>query len=125
MLTYIAEHPELLGSEHAYTVIHSVDPVPRSAHSALGSDVVAQYYESEIGAVLNPIREFFQQRAMAPEFVHTIASPAESIAEHARAGGFDLIVMGSHGHGRLASLVLGSVTMKVLAQSTLPVLIIR
>jgi nucleotide-binding universal stress UspA family protein len=36
-----------------------------------------------------------------------------------------MIVMGSHGHGALANVVLGSVTTKVLAIATVPVLIVR
>jgi nucleotide-binding universal stress UspA family protein len=37
----------------------------------------------------------------------------------------DLIVMGSHGHTALKGLVLGSVAQKVLAYSTVPVLVLR
>jgi nucleotide-binding universal stress UspA family protein len=33
--------------------------------------------------------------------------------------------MGSHGHGTLANLVLGSVATKVLASTRVPVLLIR
>ena len=34
----------------------------------------------------------------------------ETIAKVANTGKFDLLVMGSHGHGALATLVVGSVT---------------
>ena len=33
--------------------------------------------------------------------------------------------MGSHGHGNLASLVMGSVAMKVMARCKTPLLIVR
>jgi nucleotide-binding universal stress UspA family protein len=33
--------------------------------------------------------------------------------------------MGSHGHGTLVNLVMGSVATKVLAQSKIPVLLVR
>jgi nucleotide-binding universal stress UspA family protein len=36
-----------------------------------------------------------------------------------------MIVMGSHGHGALTNLVMGSVTTKVLAITSVPVLIVR
>ena len=49
----------------------------------------------------------------------------EGILNCAREEGADLIVVGSHGRGGLARLVLGSVASKVVAQSTLPVLVAR
>ena len=37
----------------------------------------------------------------------------------------DLIVMGSHGHGSLTNLVMGSVATKVMAHCKTPVLLVR
>ena len=50
---------------------------------------------------------------------------ADNIARMADKGKFDLVVMGSHGHGRLANLVLGSTASKVVAQCGVPVLLVR
>ena len=47
------------------------------------------------------------------------------IMEAAKATGADLIVMGSHGRKGLEKLVLGSVTQRVLADSMIPVLVVR
>ena len=38
---------------------------------------------------------------------------------------YAMIIMGTHGHGALARLVMGSVTARVLAECTVPVLLIR
>jgi nucleotide-binding universal stress UspA family protein len=51
--------------------------------------------------------------------------PAHAILATAEREGHDLIVMGSHGHGRLLRALLGSVSAKVLERSRLPVLILR
>ena len=50
---------------------------------------------------------------------------AELIAATADKGGFDLLVLGSHGQGSLVNLVMGSVATKVLAQCQTPTLLIR
>ena len=52
-------------------------------------------------------------------------TPAEGIIAAARKRKCDVIFMASHGRGEFASLVLGSVTQKVLARSKIPVLVYR
>jgi nucleotide-binding universal stress UspA family protein len=47
------------------------------------------------------------------------------IAKLAEDGKFDLVVMGSHGHGAWANLVMGSVATQVLAHCGVPVLMVR
>jgi nucleotide-binding universal stress UspA family protein len=51
--------------------------------------------------------------------------PPEAILETASKTACDLIVMASHGRRGLGRLLLGSVAVKVLTHSTLPVLICR
>jgi universal stress protein A len=50
---------------------------------------------------------------------------AETIAQVARAGGFDLIVMGTHGRTGLRHLLLGSVAERVVRLASCPVLTVR
>lgn len=55
---------------------------------------------------------------------------AQSIADHAREGGFDLLVLPSHGYGSLDQWVLkvvflGSTTEKALQHSAVPALVLR
>jgi len=53
------------------------------------------------------------------------ATPYQGIVDAARKAKCDVIFMASHGRGEFASLVLGSVTQKVLAKSKIPVLVYR
>lgn len=49
----------------------------------------------------------------------------QSIIKAADDNACDLVVMGSHGRGSVGSLLLGSVTQKVLAHDVRPVLVVR
>ena len=53
------------------------------------------------------------------------ALPAEAIIETAKARNCSLIAMSSHGRRGLGRLVLGSVTSEVLANSSVPVLVVH
>jgi nucleotide-binding universal stress UspA family protein len=125
MLAYLAAHDEWLGPQHHYTVFHGVPAVPLRAASFVDRQVVKDYYDAEAQAVFKPIRTFFQKQGMDASFVHKVGHPADMIAKLADEGGFDLLVMGSHGQGLLSNLVLGSVATKVLAQCSTPVLLLR
>ncbi len=125
MLAYLAAHDEWLGARHQYTVVTVVTPVPPHAASMVGHDVCHGYYRDEAEKVFEPIRAFFSQQGIPAEFTMKVGPQAELIAETAQQGHFDLLMMGSHGHGTLVGLALGSVTTKTLARCTVPVLIVR
>ena len=52
-------------------------------------------------------------------------SPALEIVEYAKTNDIDLIVMGTHGRGALAHLVMGSVAERVVRLAPCPVLTVR
>jgi nucleotide-binding universal stress UspA family protein len=54
-----------------------------------------------------------------------VGDPAEQIQAYVEKNGIDMIVMGSHGHGAFLNLIMGSVSTKVLAMTTVPVLLVR
>lgn len=54
-----------------------------------------------------------------------IGSPFPEILKYAEENDIDLIVLGTHGHGALARVLLGSVAEKVVRKSPCPVLTLR
>ena len=125
MLAYLAAHDEWLGGAHAYTLLHVAPAVPPRAASVLDKAVLAAHYSEESEKVFKPMRSFFAKQKIAAEFVAKVGPAADAIAALASKGKFDLVMMGSHGHGALGSLVMGSVTAKVMARCETPQLIVR
>jgi len=55
----------------------------------------------------------------------TSAAPATAIVDYARSNGIDLIVIGTHGRGAVAHLLMGSVAERVVRTAPCPVLTVR
>ena len=126
MLAYLAAHDEWLGGAHDYTVLHTVAAVPARAAAVIDKATLKAYYNDEAEKVLKPIRTFFgRHKELKTSFVSKSGHASEVIPAMAEKGGFELVIMGSHGHGSLGNLVLGSVATRVLAHCKVPVLLVR
>jgi nucleotide-binding universal stress UspA family protein len=78
------------------------------------------------GIVLEEARAMAKQIGIASELLHIPnAHPATAIIDTAKSRGCDLIVMASHGRRGLRKLFLGSQTSEVLADASVPVLVVR
>ena len=125
MLDFIAAHDAWFGPHSSYTVLHCVPPLPHRAAAFVDKDKARAIYDADAEAVFKPIRSFCRRHRLAATFVHRIGAPGPTIASFAQRQNADLIVLGSHGHGAVAGLVLGSVAAKVMALTRTPVLLVR
>jgi nucleotide-binding universal stress UspA family protein len=125
MLAYLATHPEMFGPSHEYHALFVPLQVPAHVVSAVGKSLVDDHYRTEAEKVFGPMDKFFARHEL--RFVSSMkpGAPGKRIAKMAEENKFDLVVMGSHGDGALKNLVMGSVTSSVLAQCTVPVLVVR
>lgn len=124
MLAYLATH-EMLSTSNSYTTINVQLVLPAQARAALGKDIVKKYYEDEMDKVNGPVDKFLERHGITARNISKVGNPGEVISKTATEGKFDLVVMGSHGHGSLVNLITGSVTTEVLAHCKVPVLVIR
>jgi nucleotide-binding universal stress UspA family protein len=125
MLAYLATHETLLNPNNEYTVFTAQSPLPPRARAAVGKEIVEKYYADESEKVLAPVGKFLVRHGIDAKSSWKVGAAGESIANLAEQGKFDLIVMGSHGHGVLVNLVMGSVATQVLAHCKTPVLLVR
>ena len=125
MLAYLATHEEMPGGAHEHTALTVQPPLPARARAALGKGVVDKYYADEGEKVIGPVCKFLARHGVEAQRIVKVGPVGETIAKVADAGPFDLVVMGTHGHGALGRLVMGSVSTQVLASSKVPVLLVR
>jgi nucleotide-binding universal stress UspA family protein len=125
MLAYLVTHGETFGGSNEYLLFTAQPALPSRARVAVGKEVVDQYHRDEAERVLAPAAKFLLRHGINAKSAWKVGRAGETIAEYAEAGKFDLLVMGSHGHGALANLVMGSVATQVLAHCRVPVLLVR
>jgi nucleotide-binding universal stress UspA family protein len=109
--------------------------VPFSAHEVPEaqmrqmSEVVAQHAEltrTHAAQVLDRVTDAAKAAGISCETLQIEhRHPYEAIIATAKKKNCDLVVMASHGRSGLSTMLLGSVTNKVLAHSSIPVLVYR
>lgn len=125
MLAYLTTHDELFSAKHDYTVLTVQPALPADVRAAVGKDIVDSYYAEETEKVLAPVNTFLARHHIHAKSHFKIGPVGQTIAKFADDHRFDLLLMGSHGHGALANLVMGSIATQVLAHCKIPVLLIR
>ena len=123
--SYLAAHDELLGPRNEFTVLTVVPAVPPQVTHFISKDTLSTYYADQAASVLRPITSFATQQGWKVSTRHEVGHAAEVISKAATAEGFDMVILGSHGHSSLGSLFMGSVASGVLARCKTPTLVIR
>jgi nucleotide-binding universal stress UspA family protein len=118
-LSWFREPPQL-------TLIYVHLAVPyKGAAAWAGKEAIHRYYDEESELALAGARTRLDAAGIAYGVEKRVGDPAHEIVACATGGHFELIVMGTHGHTALHNLVMGSVATKVLAGTTVPVLLFR
>lgn len=122
---HLVKHPALLGRKPRIELLF-VDPVlPAFVARHLGRGVIDALHADNAQAALQAPRRMLRRAHLPFHERSVLGDPATEIVNVAKALRSQLIVMGSHGHGTMSGLVLGSVVTRVLATCKTPVLVVR
>ncbi len=108
--------------------IHLVNVQPRLPSDItrfIDDDTVNSYQREAGDAALAPARARLDQASLAYSAHVLVGEAAPTLVDFAKANQCDMIIMGAHGFGTVLGLFMGSVTVKVVQLSDVPVLLIK
>jgi nucleotide-binding universal stress UspA family protein len=123
------------------TVLHVIEELSQQLSfqmvDLLGEEKWQELQKSRSQEVIGSIRKKLEafckdmdtQNASCPFAVSEIkvifGNPVEEIINESNAAPYDLVVMGTYGHGVLAGAMMGSTAMRVVRRSVVPVTVVR
>ena len=122
---YLVDHLRHFNDSIELHLFHVELPIIGHAAKYLGKALVDNYYKEESEAAMASAEAILKKHNVPFQSSYTKGDAALEIQKYAKKNKIDMIVMGSHGHGALKNLVMGSVANKVLACTNIPVLIVR
>ena len=124
-LEFLTSHQELLGKEDELLVIHAQMLLPTIFNAAINVQKALEINEKAADDVLSPIRKFLEKHDIKHRCLSVVGSVAKEIVDASANEGVNLILMGTHGRNAVGSAVMGSVAQKVVANSSVPVLLVK
>lgn len=116
----------LASTSNAVTLISVHDDVGlRHAKAFVGTQAVADYLRELSEKELKPAMKLLDAAGIKHDMEVRTGHVAQEIVHCAKAGKFELIVLGAKGRSAMADLLLGSVAQRVLATAELPVLLVK
>ena len=124
-LAFLIAHESLAGPSDELVVLNVQAAFSGRVKSMVGASAVKAHHLEEAKKVLDPIERFLK-RHQVPFRTHWVVGAASvEVVRVAKREKAHLIVMGTHGHGMLGRAVMGSVAQRVIADSDVPVLLVK
>ncbi|MCL6636141.1 MAG: universal stress protein [Peptococcaceae bacterium] len=120
-----------LVSRAAVTLLHVVQDVPVFSDErtedriGIDRDAIIQDAKRKAQAVLDKLKESLSDYEVKMDTAVVVGNPAREICKKAQIEGYDVIVMGSRGLGKIPGLLMGSVSNRVCRNASCPVIVIH
>lgn len=130
---YVLRHRALFGAKPDLTLLHVVSDFAGAVMPDMGGIALPAFSPDEIRtlqkkafeAAVAPARKLLAKGSLGASEVCLVGNAGDELSAFAKKKKLDLLVMGSHGYGAFKAAVLGSVVTRVMAHSTVPLLLIR
>ena len=123
---YVREHLNLFSTRVEVHVLHVHPQLPYSgrAKSALGAEAVERWEREESETALAVAENELRAGDAKVVYAWKVGPVVDGIEEYVARHGIDLVVVGSHGLGAVAGLVMGSVARECIGRLAVPVLVV-
>jgi ACR3 family arsenite efflux pump ArsB/nucleotide-binding universal stress UspA family protein len=121
--------PDVLDALSREAGIDLVDHMGRKAWADFHINGIEKAKETIYQRIREPSRHLSKAIPSCPltedNVIVKIGNPVKQIVATAKDGNFDLIIMGTHGHGKMEERIIGSTASDVIRLSYVPVTVIR
>lgn len=120
-----------LVSRATVTLVHVVQDVPvfsdERTEDRIGIDRNAIVNESKAKAqaMLDRLKKSLSEHDVKLDTAVVVGNPSREVCKKAKIEGYDVIVMGSRGLGKIPGLLMGSVSNRVCRNASCPVIVIH
>ena len=122
---WLAAHAGDFASAPETHLLYVQIPLPYpAAAAAAGRNAADSFYQETSEAALAPAARLLEKAGIPFQKSWILGEVVSTIADYARAGNFELVVMATHGHGAFTAFAIGSVSAKCIALLRIPVLVI-
>jgi nucleotide-binding universal stress UspA family protein len=124
-LTFLVKEMNLLTAGDELIVLHVQDEISAQVQRMLSSADVTAYQTKHAELVLKPIKKFLDKNEVNYRSRWVVGEPSKQIIDTSKREHVRMIVMGSHGQGFMSRIFVGSVAQRVLAESKIPILLVK
>ncbi len=112
-------------SRRGATVVALNVQLPMPSSTFAPRDAIRDHHERMSAEVFEKVAAVARREKVRVQQVMVVGLPAQVIARQATRHHADEIIMGTRGHGGIKGMFMGSVAMKVVQLSKLPVTLVR
>ena len=124
-LDFIVMHKQFVGRTDELLLVHVQTLLPTVFTASISVEKALAFQEEEAEKVFSPMQKFLDKNSLKYRCVSVIGSIAKTIVSVAEKEHVNFILMGTHGRDLIGRALMGSVAQKVVANSTVPVLLVK
>lgn len=124
-IRFLAARQSAFGDDLKIELLNVQHLIPKALIELLSLTAVNAYSEAESQKIFDSLDDSVTRSGLIAETQSLTGDIGDTIVEEAQKTQANLVVMGTHGRSGLSSLLLGSVSIRVLSKIQCPLLLIR